>query len=844
MSARLRRRSSALLAALLLVLVAGPSLSAAEGRARTAGASDLAYHQTKTLTRTYAGAANEDGSPGADIEVNTKDVTVTADKTTDLQARERVGIRWSGAQPSGGRAANPYGENGLQQEYPVVIMQCRGVDDPSLPKAEQLRPDTCWTSTYNQRTVVQDASSSVWLHDRYAAADDLEQVQLGGAKASDCHVPDGFAAHVTPFVTAEGKVFSGCSQTTMPPEAAVGATDPPAELEAFTGADGSGSAQFEVRTDTENASLGCSHTVACSIVVVPIMGVSCSDADRDCRRTGQFRPGSSNFAQLGVDDAVSPRYWWSGSNWRNRFSIPISFGLPPSTCQLLATGAPVPFYGSELLSQAALQWAPSYCLDKRRFNWQANTMADDAAFSLMTSGESAAAEVSGERDAGGAPVGYAPTAVTGFGISYVIDKPDNAGALGTLKLDARLLAKLLTESYPGSTLGKDHPGLGRNPVSMNLDPEFQKLNPGLDKVRFSEAASTLLTLSTSADVIRTMTGYIANDPQAMDFLHGKPDPWGMTVNPSYKNIVLPVSTWPLLDTWVPSTPGQLCLAKNPAPYLPKIAAPVSSLRLIATAVLLAWPNVQTRCDTDPTSGLFKLGRIDPQGVGARFMLGVVTLGDAARYGLDVASLQAAPGAYVAPDDAGLTGALALARQSSRSGAFTISQAAVRKSARAYPGTMVVYTAAKTSGLPKAQAADVAQFIRVSSSEGQRAGRGNGQLPDGYLPIRNAGATKPLYATAQRVASLIAAQKPVGSGGAGATDGSAVPPAGQAPATASGAPQAQVPISDVGLAPAAVKTLPVRSGLGGALLPLLLLLGIAGGIVAAFGRVALRIRVTR
>ena len=97
------------------------------------------------------------------------------------------------------------------------------------------------------------------------------------------------------------------------------------------------------------------------------------------------------------------------------------------------------------------------------------------------------------------------------------------------------------------------------------------------------------------------------------------------------------------------------------PYMPLIANPVTSLQLVAQALLFNWPNVETGCtgtgtDQDP----YQLGRVAPQGVGNRFMLGLVTLGDAQRYGLTTAKLQAAPGHYVAADDAGMRAALALA----------------------------------------------------------------------------------------------------------------------------------------------------------------------------------------
>ena len=82
-------------------------------------------------------------------------------------------ISWKGAQPSAGRAANPYGENGLLQEYPVMIMECRGLDDPKLPNAKQLSPDTCWTGSVAERSQVSRAGSdSSWIHDLYASAAD------------------------------------------------------------------------------------------------------------------------------------------------------------------------------------------------------------------------------------------------------------------------------------------------------------------------------------------------------------------------------------------------------------------------------------------------------------------------------------------------------------------------------------------------------------------------------------------------------------------------------------------------------------------------------------------------
>ena len=612
------------------VLLTAPALAGAADQEPGAPA----YQQTKTLTRLFV-----DEETGADLVVDQRDVTVSVDHTEDLRGRERVLVIWTGARPSAGRAANPFGENGLNQEYPVVILQCRGLDDPALPAAQQLSPETCWTSTRMQRSAVHDPA-----HGRVAAR---PVRRAGGQAAQGRHHPvarpgdlprhRGAGHQVTPFVAASAQVYPACTAETMPPEAAVGAAFPPAEIAAFTDLDGNGSAQYEVRSSVENESLGCSYQVACSLVVIPIMGLSC-DVDAECARTGQFLPGSSNFANQGVDLAVSPSLWWSESNWRNRFSVPLTFGLPPDACNVLDDRPPTGFYGTELISQAALQWSPAYCLDKKRFKFQANAMPDSAAFGLMETGEAAAAFVSGKHETTGqAAVVYAPTAVTGFAVGYVVDRPDNAGEVTDLRLTPRLLAKLLTQSYLGSDLGRGHRGIADNPLSINLDPEFQKLNPGLDTIS-REAAATVLSLSESSDVMTALTSYIANDRKAMDFVGGKPDQWGMKVNPSYKKIELPTAEWPLLDDYVPQTQDE-CLLQNPAPYFTQLAAPVTSLRKIAEAVLDAWPNVQTRCERATTSDPWKLGRVVRQGMGSRFMMGIVSLGDAARFGLRAAALE-------------------------------------------------------------------------------------------------------------------------------------------------------------------------------------------------------------
>ncbi|KQW48863.1 hypothetical protein ASC77_09065 [Nocardioides sp. Root1257] len=851
------------LAALALVTVA-LTASAAPGSAMTtpaadpvgrAAGADKGWTGTQTFAREFVNFDGSDTTFNNPLTAAPYKMTVHVDHTQNLRGRERVAVSWTGAQQSAGRASDPYGANGMNQEYPVVVLQCRG-------QGEEVTPETCWTSSVGQRSQVSvSQSAAVWREDEYGT--DADKALVGGMStmpsAEDCPSVDTsglLATHLTPFIDAKGKVYSACDAAHMPPEAAVDSAFPPAEIAAFSDADGSGSLQFELRTDIENESLGCNQKTPCSIVVVPIAGISCDQAstastfdmtpvEKACRKTGQFLPGSSNL--LGAPDAaVAPVYWWSASNWRNRFEVPVTFGPPPDVCDVLDSRAPTGFYGSELLSQAALQWSPAYCLNKKRFKFQLNQMSDEAGWELMASGGGAAALVSSQHpvNPGADPVGYAPVAATGFAVGYTIDKPGNTGEYGKLRLNARLLAKLMTLSYTGSTFGAQHPGMADNPAGIQADPEFQKLNPHLS-TEGSEAGAALLSLSNSSDIIAQLTSYIATDKDAMAFINGKADPWGMKVNPSYKKLSLPRAEWPLLDDFVPAASTQ-CQQANPQVYFNNVAAPVSTLRKVSDALLDGWPNTQTRCDSDNSTDppTFKLGRVDRQPYGKRFLLGVVSLGDAARYGLRAAALETKKGSYVGPTDSSLAAALKLSTQKKKYGPFVLDQADVRKSRSAYPGTMVVYTAARLQNLDKADATKVAQFIEVSTTEGQQQGSGNGELPGGFLPIRKTGVTAPYYASAQEVAAAVAAQKapsaePTGNptSGAGTGGGSVAPPPAvpTAPAPSASASPSAVPSAPPAATPMPA-TQPVGSDLAGGLLPALILIGAVGCAATALIRV--------
>ncbi|NHA00352.1 hypothetical protein G5V59_10165 [Nocardioides sp. W3-2-3] len=575
MSARRRVLGVLAVAAVALAVLPGaPSADAGPASSAVTVAAAGGYTRTKTVSRDVL---DVNGNPDAGLS-SSYDMTVRADRTTDLRGRERVHISWSGARPSAGRASNPYGEKGLLQEYPVVIMQCRGRDDADLPLKDRVRPETCWTSSVAQRSQrLTSRAESTWLADRYADPADRQPVSgIDPFPADACKGLDSPVAntHLTAFVAKSGKSYPACAADKMPPEAGIDAAFPPSELAAFTDPEGNGSVQFEVRSDVENESLGCSDKVACSIVVVPILGISLRQAGRhhadlDRPRLPQGRPASGGLQQLrrrgrrpgrlavavvvGVQLAQPLQHPGHLRPAGRRVRHP----RPARAHQVLRL---------RLMAQAALQWAPAYCLRKDRFNFALSQMPDNAGWENMEGGSGPAAFVSSEH----AQARRRPRRV----------RPDRDHRLqrrlhhrpARQRRRVRPAAAQRTpdrqvcspRAYLGSDLGRGHPGMSGNPLALMSDPEFVSLNKGLSQ-NAQEAGATLLSLSVSSDLIRQITAYIAQDADAMDFIAGKPDPWGMKINPSYQGLESPRDEWPLLDTYVPQTQNE-CLKQNPTVY--------------------------------------------------------------------------------------------------------------------------------------------------------------------------------------------------------------------------------------------------------------------------------------
>ncbi|HYK33786.1 MAG TPA: hypothetical protein VEV63_17570 [Streptosporangiaceae bacterium] len=763
-------------------------------------AASTGFHESKTVTRINL-------INGKNVLVDKRAVSLSVSVTKDLIDRQVLKVRWSGAHPTGGIQNNPNdGANSQQQEYPMVLLECHGFGGSSAPLATQIQPQDCWTTTPSERFFAGDpgAPFNPWRLDRYATAAGQRNVTVNQPSPlpSTCptliqNTPTFWLNYVTPARRSFPIGSAGCAG--MPNEMNLTGGFgllPSNEMFAATNIHGRGNANFAIWTNELDPDLGCSQKVPCALVAVPVMGISCDPSAKGmpaadqppadqvaaaaalCEEKGHFPPGSPlQQGELGQQDlTVSGQLWWAASNWRNRFVVPLTFAPPANICSIVNKGNHfVQLYGSELMDQAALQWQPHFCLNTKLFTLGYVQEPEPEAAGQLTTGTIEGALVSNQ-PAGGfpVPVVHAPVAETGFAISFVVDNA--AGEpVTTLRLDPRLLAKLLTESYPAVTSVSDSdpeilhqcPGVPvpnstqcTNPLNITLDPEFQALNPSIKQgVGASAAASVLLALSTNSDVMWALTSYINNNAAARAWLNGQPDPWGMVVDKKYRGIALPTSSWPLLSTYEPPDwktgngggPG-LCYSQNPSPVLPLVAAPVPDLPDIAEDIQFYIAQSLLQCTGNPSDPpsehLIPLG---PQTVGFRFVLGVTTLADARRFDLGTASLltYTKPGTpakftssagmtFVAPTNESLRHAAALLIPDKKNLVWDFPYSDYRKdspsAASAYPGAMLVYADLPTHGLPRADALDYAEFLLFSATAGQSPGSAVGQLPSGYLPV--------------------------------------------------------------------------------------------------------------
>jgi hypothetical protein len=503
------------------------------------------------------------------------------------------------------------------------------------------------------------------------------------ASSSDCYGSPGFrgvaASGTTPAIPAV-PAFTYPGQTND-----FDATpDGPANWQDnITHADGTGQVTIQVFTKRESAGLGCDVGAPCSIVVVPNYG----------------RPQGS------TEDVLDAPWAWA-----RRTVVPLTFQPVADACGI--GGNSLGVEGSPLAADLLASWRASTCTrSSNPVNLDYTSIGEEQTRGDVASGVTDAGLVINPLDADAADkagVVYSPVSVTGLVVAFQIDDAQGR-PVTSLRLNARLVAKLITASY---RTGGD-PAVADNPTNIFHDPEFLKLNPGVDWPDGSPGNHVLL-LGDLSDSTGALTSWIESDPAARAFLKGKPDPWGMTVNANYRSIRLPFSTFPLLDQQASSS-----------------FAPIQGMDAVARQLSIAqFPGAFVTQEGGQNITI-KPPRQNP---GAREVIGIIDAADAARFLMPTASLQNASGVFVKPTNpsflAGIEHAKVNADGVTRSVDLTSKDKAI------YPLTLQISAALSTNAVP-ADRKRMASFLDYVAGPGQVPGDKVGELPAGHAPLTTA-----------------------------------------------------------------------------------------------------------
>jgi len=667
-----------------------------------------------------------DGVTDADGNVTPRDVTdpnysnfqnmqFTVSQTENL-THQGITVSWTNAHPS----------SGLQfaQDF-MQLMQCWSDD-----------PRTCQFGTPN--SVI--AGKSGFQVQSRVISPGLDPIQ-----ATDLHddMISGYDPNSNPLYSFPFISF-GTGDSTFDVHELFASTTTNEVSAAPTGADGSGMVNFEVQTSLEAHHLGCGTDdgfgvgKACYLVIVPrgeldLNGQPAADSS-----------GRINGSPLSL------------AAWRNRVVIPLNFAPVSVSCPLGQHEVRV--VGNDLVAKAFASWQPALCQTGATYGF--SRIGDDEARRQVTStglGSSHVGLVSqgmSDTNPDAAGIDYAPVAqsalVIAFNIDYSLDSDSALYALknGTkvhdLRLNQRLVAKLLTQSYR-----EDNPGAGfgnetvqANPRALTVDPEFVALNPEFADFNRVYPQGLMVPFGNS-DVYRHVWEWVISDPAARSFLEGtEDDGWGMKVNPTYQALGLTSGQAP------PNFPkSELHTYSVDPDNIPafgslELRPYFGSLDEVASRILRADGNVKTAFDSQKLPPPGQYVAYPPQAIGERFSIGITDMASAQRYGLDVAALAGSVADnYVLPNRDTVGTAISSWPTSAATGVAVPSWS--NPVADAYPLAEAVYASVSICYATDEERSTYRQLISwlTALDGGQVEGDAPGNMPRGYFAISDAQRTQ-------------------------------------------------------------------------------------------------------
>ena len=154
----------------------------------------------------------------------------------------------------------------------------------------------------------------------------------------------------------------------------------------------------------------------------------------------------------------------------------------------------------------------------------------------------------------------------------------------------------------------------------------------------------------SPDLVYQVTKYIAADPEAVAWLKGKPDPWGMKVNATYKGDLWPVpsSQFEIRDPYTWKDDPAQC---EPKPLMEQASQFVYDLAGVADAMVNRQPQSYNVCKLVSGDDTFAWSHPDRQLLGQRAMLAIMDIPSADAYQFPTAALENHAGKFVQPSSA-------------------------------------------------------------------------------------------------------------------------------------------------------------------------------------------------
>ncbi|RAJ44803.1 hypothetical protein K353_01380 [Kitasatospora sp. SolWspMP-SS2h] len=545
-----------------------------------------------------------------------------------------------------------------------------------------------------------------------------------------------------------------------PPAAGPAPEFPSNTVIAATRPDGTGEADIELWTAAQSQGLGCDATHACSLVVEPNYGgdsigansypdvvINCDDHSLDM----DFSFDTATDASFLLRPSGTSFLSGESCAWKRHVTIPLEFAPTPDACA--AGDADFSAIGLEMADRAMQQWRTGSCLDRDPLRVQysvGNGEPQARAAFLRRSGADVALTSVPSTDPPTRPYVYAPLANSAVSVVFVVDDSATHRQVRRVRLNQRLLAKMLTQTYRYYN-DDDTDTVRGNPLCMFDDEEFRTLNadvsPGVTWPGCGNLANTEpVVVGGTTDLVHRLTEWIVADPDAAQFLQGAPDPWGTHVNTTFlpSNFTgYPVDSFQALDYTGQNNHKQY-------EWNPVLGGLGQVLRMVLENRLscqLPYVNADGQHE--------KCAALAP---GSRALFAVMDSGNAQAMSLPEAELPNPAGGFTTPT---ITAMQAAANDMPFDEATGTQQlpygdagSAYAKDPKAYPLTMVQYAMLPTDGLAQARSAAVSTFVRdvTDPAKGQVYGRAAGQLALGY-----AGLTKAQLAQAKAAAAHVAAQ---------------------------------------------------------------------------------------